>query len=124
MNNKFEDHIKSLSDSRYKLIEKDDDKKASDAEIEQIDQLEKEILSYMKEYFNSMSFEFLLDELTKLGYCPNVVYDDNGHWAIACNGYQNVPGGDDPIDMNLYHIVEKHEWKNSPREALYSYIIS
>jgi hypothetical protein len=116
------EHIKSLSDFRSKLIEKDNNEKASEQEILRIDELEEEILGYIKQHFNLLPFEFIMDELSKLGWCPSLLYDDNGHWAISTTGFQNVPEGDDPEDIEIFNIVKKEQWENSPREALYKYL--
>ena len=122
MNKIHIENIKTLSDFRYKLIEKENNEKATEQEIQKIDELEKEILDYIKEHFNILPFEFIIDELSKLGWCPSLLYDDNGHWAFTTTGFQTVPEGDDPEDMEMLNIVKKEEWKNSPREALYNYL--
>lgn len=47
-----------------------------------------------------------------------LVSDDNGHWAVATTGTQNVPMGKDPVDINTTFWIKKQEWHNSIREAL------
>ena len=34
-----------------------------------------------------------LESITREGACPALVNDDNGHWAVAFTGFQNVPDG-------------------------------
>lgn len=59
-----------------------------------------------------------LEELAKIGLCPNVLNDDNGHWAVKFDGYQNVVYGDKPEDVTTTFFVEAKEWKNNIYEAL------
>jgi hypothetical protein len=60
----------------------------------------------------------LLETKAKQGWCPCLLYDDNGHWAVAGDGTQNVPMDDAPCDIQTTFWVEAHQWKNSVREAL------
>ena len=60
----------------------------------------------------------LLEAKSQEGWCPCLLYDDNGHWAVAGDGTQNVPMDDSPCDIQTTFWVEKHQWKNSVREAL------
>jgi hypothetical protein len=58
-----------------------------------------------------------LEEKSKLGWCPCLLNDDAGHWAVVEDGMQNVPL--DPLyDIETTFWVEKHQWKNTVREAL------
>jgi len=41
----------------------------------------KKILKAVKS--KTISFDVAFDELSKLGYCPNLLNDDNGHWAVS-----------------------------------------
>lgn len=47
-----------------------------------------------------------------------LVNDDNGHWAVAYDGFQNVPVGDQPQDISTAFYIEKSRWHNSIREAI------
>jgi len=58
------------------------------------------------------------EELTNEGYCPALIHDDNGHWAVSFDGFQNVPMGDEPQDTRTTFWVEKRYWKNSILEAV------
>ena len=33
--------------------------------------------------------EQALESLSEIGYCPNLLNDDNGHWAVKFDGFQN-----------------------------------
>jgi hypothetical protein len=59
----------------------------------------------------------LLETKSNEGWCPCLLCDDAGHWAVVGDGMQNVPI-DAPCDIQTTFWVEKHQWKNSVREAL------
>lgn len=59
-----------------------------------------------------------LEELVERGACPGIINDDNGHWAVAGDGVQNVPWGDGPVDISTSFFVEAGRWKNTIREAI------
>lgn len=48
----------------------------------------------------------------------SLVSDDNGHWALVCDGIQNVPMSDDPEDIQTTFWIEAHCFKPSVREAI------
>lgn len=47
-----------------------------------------------------------------------LVNDDNGHWAFASDGFQNVHEGDNPEDLYTSFVIEKHAFFPTIREAL------
>jgi hypothetical protein len=47
-----------------------------------------------------------------------LVNDDNGHWAVASAGMQNVPESDGPFDFLATFAIEKRFWRSSVREAI------
>lgn len=123
MENLFQTEILQMSKFRYQLINKENNEKATKEEIQKIDELGKEIFKYIKSYFDFLSVDFILEELSKIGMCPSLIYDDNGHWAIATDGFQNVASGDEPQDMEIIHYnIEAKYWKNTVREALLFFI--
>lgn len=52
------------------------------------------------------------------GACPALLNDDNGHWAVAFDGHQNVPMEDGPVDIETAFYVEAAKWKPTVREAI------
>ncbi len=62
--------------------------------------------------------EEALEGLSKIRHCPNLLNDDNGHWAVSFDGFQNVPIGDDPEDISSTIFVEKSNWKDTIYDAL------
>ena len=59
-----------------------------------------------------------LESITSKGACPGLIFDDNGHWAVAFTGFQNVPDGDRQEDIQTTFFIEAERWKNSIREAI------
>ena len=132
MNSVYQEEIESMNRFRYSIIEKRNsfwdeesgeyDKDGYDcAEDEKkIDELATEIEKYIKNYFDSLPFDFVIEQLSNLGQAPCLIYDDNGHWAVTGSGYASVSLEVDDWEGSFF--VKKNEWKNSPKEALYNYI--
>jgi hypothetical protein len=62
--------------------------------------------------------EQALESLAEIGYCPVLLNDDNGHWAVNFGGYQAVPISDEPESISLNYFIEAKKWKDSIYEAL------
>ena len=62
--------------------------------------------------------EQAFESLSEIGYCANLLNDDNGHWAVKFDGFQNVPMGDEPEDISTTCFIEAKDWKDSIYEAL------
>lgn len=127
MNSAYQEEITSMSNFRYKLIEQlhqlgDSNEKEERDLNQKIDELSEEIQRYIKAYFESIPFEFIMEELSKLGQAPNLLYDDNGNWAVTSEGFQNVVSGDEPEDVETHFFLEANNWKSTPREALLHYL--
>lgn len=58
-----------------------------------------------------------LDWLSKQFGC-GLINDDNGHWAVAFIGTQNVPMTTKPCDINTTFWIKKKEWRNTIRGAI------
>ena len=52
----------------------------------------------------------VVEKLVNDGYCPGLIYDDNGHWALSLEGTQNVPIGPDPQDIATSFFVSADMW--------------
>lgn len=59
-----------------------------------------------------------LEEITHEGYCPAVLFDDNGHWTVAFDGMQNVPMEEGPCDISASFFAEEEKWYPTIREAI------
>ena len=125
-----QNHIQNLSLKRYELNE--GYQNSYEEEVgeygeyamewpEEIDVLSDQILDCIKKWRYSLTFEFIIEELTKLGWAPCLLYDDNGNFAISGEGMQSIsPDGVD--DCHLSHFVEKDMWKPTIRKALNYYL--
>lgn len=66
--------------------------------------------------FKKVSVDGALTLLAKAGYCPALLNDDNGHWAVVFDGVQSVPLGKG--DVTTAFFVEKHRWCKTISQAL------
>ena len=120
------DRIKAMSNKRYELLEQynksyNEEKMDYEKELDpMVDLFAAQILITIKEYSDELPFEFIFEELTKLGQAPALLYDDNGYFAITGDGYQEVVT--EPSDIEIAHFVEKEQWKPTVREALNHYL--
>ena len=72
---------------------------------------------------SEINFNYPVIEVDKnLGIAPSVIYDDNGHFAVSADGMQEIPVEEEKGTIGLTTIVEKEQWKDSPREALESFL--
>jgi len=65
-----------------------------------------------------ISLEEALNKLSKSGSCPCLLNDDNGHWAMTFEGFQSLPSGEDPEDIQTSFWIEKAQWHDDIIEAL------
>ena len=121
MENTFQEEISVMDKFRYSLIEKENNKTATPEEIEQIDNLANEIGNWLQKYQLFLPFEFIMEQLSRLGDAPSLLYDDDGHWCVTSDGFQNVIV-DGPADWEGVFTISKELWKNTPREALEAYL--
>ena len=130
--------ILDLSKKRYILLDKQEESYNEETDEygidhnEEIDEFANQILEKIKSHRHLLTFEFIIDELTKLGYAPSLLYDDDGRFAIAHDGYQtlqNNPDEKDELgnpkglgDMSLTYFISPELWKDTIREALNYYL--
>jgi hypothetical protein len=120
-------NIENLSKERYKYIEERNESWEEEAghytieENPKVDELGEQIFDKIKTERKILSFEFIIEELTKLGQAPCLLYDDDGHFAISEEGIQTIStNGKD--NRELYHFIEERMWQDSIREALNYYL--
>lgn len=118
--------IIELSKLRYSYIDKrenswNEETFKYEEDPKEIDLLQEEILCQIKQNKEQLSFEFIFEELTKLGWAPCLMYDDNGHFAVTADGFQTVVDGE-TADISMAVFIEKDDWKDSIREALYYFL--
>ena len=66
--------------------------------------------------------EQVLEALSTIGHCPNLLNDDNGRWALSGSGYQTVVTGNRAKDVETAFFVEKKYWKKTIRQAVLFYL--
>ena len=122
-----QDKFMILSDKREAYIKKREaswnektGKYNQDSE-DAIDKLAEAIMGRIQEDFLSLPFDFILEELTKLGDAPSLIYDDDGHWAIPSSSF-GAAVLDKSDDYSVTFFVDKDQWFDSPRAALKHYI--
>jgi hypothetical protein len=91
-------------------------------EPKEIDNLGREIKQLLDKNVDTLPVDFIIESLTHLGDAPNVMYDDNGMFAVSGDGYQPVVFGNQRIEGGLTVVVEKKMWKSTIRKALKYYM--
>ena len=94
-------------------------------EPKEIDLLADEIKDGLLRHRNELPVDFILESLTSLGDAPQVIYDDNGNWAISSSGMSPVVMSDSgkfEDTQSFTSFVEPEEWYDTIREALNHYL--
>ena len=62
----------------------------------------------------------VVEKLVSEGYCPALIYDDSGHWALSFDGMQSFPVavGGDPDEIFTTCFVPKIYWCNTAPLAI------
>lgn len=102
-NNLTIEEIIFLIERRLVLLEKDD-------KNELVDRISNKILFEIKENYGNYPVDFILETCTKFGQAPNIIYDDNGLFAVSGDGYQPVVIDDERIEGTISIFVEKEQW--------------
>ena len=123
--------ISELIEERQVIYDKwqesyDDEKEEySEEEPEEIDTLGGQVRDILKNQSGSFEVDFIIESLTKLGDAPQVIYDDNGHFAVSGDGMSPAPmpdGGKFEETENFVSIVEPEDWYDTIRKALNHYL--
>lgn len=109
-----EEKINELIEKRLTHLNEDD--------IESADKIEESITKSIMTYYPLYSIDFIIETLTKFGQAPNLVYDDNGLFAVSGTGLQPVVYDDQKLDGSITVIVESEMWFPTIRKALYHYL--
>ncbi len=86
------------------------------------DKIQNEITSAFIKQFNGYEVDFILETLSKFGDAPQLLYDDNGRWAVSGDGYAPAVAGTQKIEGSMTAYVKKAQWKNNIRAALKHYL--
>lgn len=111
-----QEEINKLIIERGKALKKKCDQKA--------DLIERNITNDLKNHFNSYPVDFIIETLTKFGKATNVVYDDNGMFAVSEECSQPVVSGKERIHTAMAVYVKGKMWKKTIRLALKYYLFS
>jgi len=65
-----------------------------------------------------LSVEDALQKLSEIGYCPALLNDDAGRWAVVFDGFQSVVMGDEPEEVQTSFCVAAECWNPNIRKAL------
>lgn len=114
----YKEEILKLHNARYALIKS----KKSKSREKEIDEYAEEITKLLKEGFDTLEFDFIIEQLSFLGQAPCLLYDDNGNWAISSDGYCSISL--EVADWEGSFFVEKKCWKETPKQALKFYLFS
>jgi len=94
-------------------------------EPKEVDELGDKIRELINEGANDLPVDFVLESLTHLGQAPQVVYDDNGHFAVSGTGMDPVmmtDSGKYEENVSISAFIEPDMWKDTIREALKHYL--
>lgn len=68
---------------------------------------------------NKCRADRVLETLAKMNYCPCLLNDDFGNWALVFDGYQSVPENPgEPDELDSHFLVEKESWHPTIFEAI------
>lgn len=104
------------------LVKERDNLLKTDEKNPRVDEIQKLITDVFRKKFNDYEVDFILETLTMFGQAPNVIYDDNGLFAVSAAGYQHVVTGRQKIEGMMSVFVEKKQWKKTIRLALKHYL--
>lgn len=88
------------------------------------DKIQEKITKIFKDQTDDFPCDFILETMTRFGYAPSVIYDDNGMWMVTGDGAQPVVAEDDVLEgnVNMMFFCERKQWFPTIREALVDYL--
>ena len=108
------DDIKKMLKARNAMLSAGKEKAADIVESQIMDEFRRSLKKY--------DVDFVIETLTKLGGAPNVIYDDNGMFAVTADGYTPAVCGKQRIEGAFSLVVKKEQWFGTIRKALQHYI--
>lgn len=67
---------------------------------------------------NEITCDEALSQLSLSGFCPSIISNDNGQWAVVFDGVQFSAVSEFPEDAIASYYIDKKYWKPTVREAL------
>lgn len=91
-------------------------------EPKEIDDLGDEIRKLIESGVKTLDVDFVLETLTKLGDAPQLMYDDNGHFAFSedCLAPVTFDKFDESVQFTVF--IEPDYWFDNIRDALEYYL--
>lgn len=89
----------------------------------EVDRIADEVLNIFKKQIGYYySPHFVIECLTKIGWSPSIIYDDNGHFAVTGDGYQSVSMTMEPADLDISFTIPKEAFFDNIYDALMYYL--
>lgn len=111
--------IKKLIEERSKLF----DSEGEMLDEEEIDAYAKVIEKKLEVYIDILEPDFVLEAVTHLGWLPQLIYDDDGHWAVTEQGVSNVVDVFEEDYQQVSSVTDKKAWKDNIKDAVKYYIL-
>lgn len=124
----LKDEIQRLLDKRKNLLDEYEDFWDEESmsytieEPKEIDELSEKIIEKIVTGREFLEIDFIIESITHLGAAPNLLYDDNGYFAMTSDGYQTVVS-ESPADIETSFLVPARKWKPNIREAVIYYLL-
>ena len=81
--------------------------------------MKRNVLELFRDKFSEFDPLYILETWTRLGMAPNLLYDDDGLFAIDFGGYQSISDKTkEDYVVSISFSVEKKRWQKSPSEAI------
>ena len=81
-------------------------------------EMKNKVLTVFQDHFDVFDPLYILEIWSHLGLSPNLLYDDDGLWAIEFCGFQSLPDKTDKWELKTSFIVEDIKFKSTIREAI------
>jgi len=111
--------IKELIKTRQGFFDSDDEI----TDEKKVDEYAVKINEHLKQYIDELDPDFVLDSVTHLGCWPQLIYDDDGHWAVSEEGISNVIDTTKETYQQTTTVSDNKSWKDNIRDAVKYYIL-
>lgn len=104
-----ETQLKQKIEHRSTMLDADQDVASITAEIQ----------LFIHTHRDELTFEAIFEGLTHLGMAPQLVYDDNGLFAVSLDFLQPLFFDDAAHDTDITTYTTATQWRDTVRGALY-----
>jgi len=84
--------------------------------------IEQNVLRELRDNYLKYPVDIIIQALTRLGWAPQVLYDENGMFAVSGDGMAPVVTGEQRLEGHMTTFVGSHQWFPTIREALQQYL--